>query len=303
MRFIKGVVDSSDLPLNVSREMLQDDAIIRKIRNDITNRVLKALAEMAKEKPEDYDAFTTALGDFVKEGYHSDWEHREKLQELLRFRNLKDGIYTSLKVYKDAMPEGQKAIYMLTADSMQAAKNSPCLEALKAKNYDVLFLTTPVDQFIASEFYEYDKTPIIFADKGDLKLDDDEAAAKEKQDAIAKEYKELTDCVAKQLDAYVREVRVSTRLTDSPCCLVQDPQALNPAMRRMMEAMGQSVPEEKRILEINPTHPCIQRLSTTTDEAKRADTIDLLYAQACLAEGSLPPDPTRFNQLVTALMQ
>jgi molecular chaperone HtpG len=303
MRFIKGVVDSSDLPLNVSREMLQDDAIIRKIRNDITNRVLKALAEMAKEKPEDYDVFTTALGDFVKEGYHSDWEHREKLQELLRFRNLKDGAYTSLKAYKDAMPEGQKAIDMLPADSMQAAKNSPCLEALKAKNYDVLFLTTPVDQFIASEFYEYDKTPIIFADKGDLKLDDDEAAAKEKQDAIAKEYKDLTDCVAKQLDAYVREVRVSTRLTDSPCCLVQDPQALNPAMRRMMEAMGQSVPEEKRILEINPTHPCIQRLSTTTDEAKRADTIDLLYAQACLAEGSLPPDPTRFNQLVTALMQ
>ncbi|MDO4528019.1 MAG: molecular chaperone HtpG [bacterium] len=303
LRFIKGVVDSSDLPLNVSREMLQDDAIIRKIRNDVTNRVLKALAEMAKEKPEDYVTFTAALGDFLKEGYHSDWEHREKLQELLRFRNLKDEAYTSLKAYKEAMPEGQKAIYMLTADTLQAAKHSPCLEALKAKGYDVLFLTTPVDQFIAAEFYEYDKTPIVFADKGDLKLEDDEAAAKEKQEAAEKEYKALTESITKQLEATVREVRVSTRLTDSACCLVQDPQALNPAMRRMMEAMGQSVPEEKRILEINPTHPLIQTLAQTTDETKCADTIDLLYGQACLAEGSLPPDPVRFNALVAALMQ
>jgi molecular chaperone HtpG len=177
------------------------------------------------------------------------------------------------------------------------------LEALKAKGYDVLFLTTPVDQFIANEFYEFEKTPIIFADKGDLKLDDDETVAKEKQEAAEKEYKAVTDKVAKHLDAYVREVRVSTRLTDSACCLVQDPQALNPAMRRMLEAMGQNVPEEKRILEINPSHPCIQRLATTADEAKVADTIDLLYAQACLAEGSLPPDPIHFNRLVAALMQ
>lgn len=300
LRFLKGVVDSSDLPLNVSREMLQDDAIIRKIRADLTNRVLKALAEMAKEKPEDYDAFTAALGDFVKEGYHSDWENREKLTELLRFRNLKDGKYVGLRAYKDAMAEGQKAIYMLAAETEQAARQSPCLEQLKAKGYDVLFLTTPVDQFIAPEFQEYDKTPIVFADKGDLGLDGDEA--KKTLEAAEKTLKPTIEAFAKQLEKTVKEVRLTTRLTDSPCCLVQDPAALSPAMRRMMEAMGQSVPEDKRILELNPEHPLIRRVAEEADEARRGEAIDLLYGQACLAEGTLPPDPARFNALVAGLM-
>lgn len=300
LRFLKGVVDSSDLPLNVSREMLQDDAIIRKIRADLTNRVLKALAEMAKEKPEDYDAFTAALGDFVKEGYHSDWENREKLTELLRFRNLKDGKYVGLRAYKDAMAEGQKAIYMLAAETEQAARQSPCLEQLKAKGYDVLFLTTPVDQFIAPEFQEYDKTPIVFADKGDLGLDGDEA--KKTLEAAEKTLKPTIEAFAKQLEKTVKEVRLTTRLTDSPCCLVQDPAALSPAMRRMMEAMGQSVPEDKRILELNPDHPLIRRVAEEADEARRGEAIDLLYGQACLAEGTLPPDPARFNALVAGLM-
>lgn len=301
LRFVKGVVDSSDLPLNVSREMLQDDAIIRKIRADLTNRVLKALAEMAKEKPEAYDAFTANLGDFVKEGYHSDWENKEKLTELLRFRNLKDGTFTSLRAYKDAMPKGQKSIYMLAADTLQAAQQSPCLEQLKAKGYDVLFLISPVDQFIASELYEYDKTPIVFADKGDLGLD--EKDAKKGLEAAEKELKPLTDAVAKHLEKSVKEVRLTTRLTDSPCCLVQDPAALNPAMRRMMEAMGQEVPEGKRILELNPEHALVKALAAETDEAKRGDAIDLLYGQACLAEGTLPPDPAHFNRLVAGLMK
>lgn len=300
LRFLKGVVDSSDLPLNVSREMLQDDAIIRKIRSDVTNRVLKALAEMAKDKPEQYETFTTALGDFLKEGYHSDWENREKITELLRFKNLKDGKYTSLKAYKEAMVEGQKAIYMLTADSLQAAQQSPCLEQLKAKGYDVLFLTTPVDQFIAADFYDYDKTPIVFADKGDLDLNDE--AAKKTLEETSQTLKPLLETISKQLETSVKEVRLTTRLTDSACCLVQDPSALSPAMRRMLEAMGQSVPEDKRILELNPDHAIIKTLAETTDEAVRNDTIDLLYGQACLAEGTLPPDPAKFNRLVANLM-
>ena len=300
LRFLKGVVDSSDLPLNVSREMLQDDAVIRKIRADLTNRVLKALAEMAKEKPEDYDTFTAALGDFVKEGYHSDWENKEKLADLLRFRNLKDGKYVGLRAYKDAMPEGQKSIYMLTAETEQAARQSPCLEQLKAKGYDVLFLTTPVDQFIASELYEFDKTPIVFADKGDLGLDGEDA--KKTLEAAEKELKPTLDAFAKRLEKTVKEVRLTTRLTDSPCCLVQDPAALNPTMRRMMEAMGQTVPEDKRILELNPNHPLVRRVAAEADETRRGDAIDLLYGQACLAEGTLPPDPARFNALVAGLM-
>ncbi len=302
MRFLKGVVDSSDLPLNVSREMLQDDGIIRKIRGDITNRVLKALAEMAKEKPEDYEAFTTALGDFLKEGFHGDWENREKLMELMRFRNLKEGKFTSFKAYREAMAEEQKAIYALTADTLQAAQQSPCLEALKAKGYDVLFLISPVEQFIAGELREYDKMPIVFADKGDLDLGEDKAAT-EKLDAAKETLKPLIEAFTKHLEATVKEVRLTTRLTDSPCCLVEDPSALNPAMRRMMEAMGQPVPEEKRILELNPTHPIICSLAEGKDEAKQKDCMDLLYGQACLAEGSLPPDPARFNQLINQLIE
>ena len=300
LRFLKGVVDSSDLPLNVSREMLQDDAIIRKIRSDITHRVLKALEEMASEKPEDYDAFTTHLGDFLKEGYHSDWENKAKIAELLRFRNLKEGKYVSFRAYKDAMPKEQKSIYMLAADTLLSAQQSPCLEQVKAKGYDALFLLTPVDQFIASELYEYDKTPIVFADKGDLGLEDD--AGKKTREKADKELKPLLDAAAKHLEKIVKEVRLTTRLTDSPCCLVQDPAALNPAMRRMMEAMGQSVPEEKRILELNPDHALVKALASEPDDAKRGDALDLLYGQACLAEGSLPPDPARFNALVQALM-
>lgn len=301
LRFVKGVVDSSDLPLNVSREMLQDDAIIRKIRSDLTNRVLKALAEMAKDKPEQFETFTTSLGDFLKEGYHSDWENREKILELMRFRNLKDEKYTSFRAYKDAMPEGQKAIYMLAADTVLAAKQSPCLEQLKARGYDVLFLTTPVDQFIASEMFDYDKTPIVFADKGDLGLDEEKA--KETLEAAEKELGALRESFAKQLEAQVKEVRLTTRLTDSPCCLVQDPNAINPTMRRMMEAMGQSVPEDKRILELNPENSVIRALANETDDTRRADCIDLLYGQACIAEGSLPPDPARFNTLIANLMK
>ena len=300
LRFLKGVVDSSDLPLNVSREMLQDDAVIRKIRGDLTNRVLKALSEMAKDKPEAFETFSTALGDFLKEGYHGDWENREKIVELLRFRNLKEGKLTSLRAYKEAMGKEQKAIYMLTADSLQAAQQSPCLEQLKAKGYDVLFLTTPVDQYIAGEFYEYDKTPIVFADKGDLKLE-----GEEKQpglEAAEKELKPLTEAVAKQLEATVKEVRLSTRLTDSPCCLVQDPAAMNPAMRRMLEAMGQSVPEEKRILELNPQHALIKALAADSDEGHRAEVVEVLYGQACLADGTLPPDPAKFNRIVSQLL-
>ncbi len=300
MRFLKGVVDSSDLPLNVSREMLQDDAIIRKIRSDITNRVLKLLAEMAKEKPEDYETFTVALGDFLKEGYHSDWENKEKLMELMRFRNLKDGKFTSFKAYREAMPEGQKAIYALTADTLQAAQQSPCLEALKAKGYDVLFLLSPVDQFIAGELFKYDEMPIVFADKGDLDLGEDKAASK-KLDAAKKELQSVMDDFSKHLEATVKEVRLTSRLTDSPCCLVEDANALNPAMRRMMEAMGQTVPEEKRILELNPEHTLIRGLSAL-DEATKHDRMDLLYGQACLAEGTLPPNPAHFNQLLNALM-
>ena len=300
LRFLKGVVDSSDLPLNVSREMLQDDVVIRKIRADLTNRVLKALAEMAKEKPEDFEAFTAALGDFLKEGFHSDWENKEKITELLRFKDLKDGTFTGLRAYKDAMPEGQKAIYMLTADTEQAARQSPCLEQLKAKGYDVLFLTSPVDQFIAGELYDYDKTPIVFADKGDLGLDAEDA--KQALETAKQALKPTLEAFAKRLEKTVKEVRPTTRLTDSPCCLVQDPNALPPSMRRMMEAMGQSVPEDKRILELNPEHPLIKAVTAEADETKRDEAIDLLYGQACLAEGTLPPDPARFNALVAQLM-
>lgn len=310
MRFVKGIVDSSDLPLNVSREMLQDDSMIRKMRTDLTNRVLKTLTEMAKNKPEDYTKFYLTLGDILKEGLHSDWENKDKLKELVRYASMngEGSAMISFKQYKDAMPEKQKSIYALTADSLQAARHSPCLEALKKKGYDVLFMTTPIDQWVADGLGDYDKTPIVFIDKAELDLGEDEEEKKandEKIKTATETYKSMTEVIAKQLEATTKEVHVSNRLTDSPCCLVEDKNAMSPAMVRMMKSMGQEAPEQKRILEINPDHVLIQKLDGAIKAGETqvaTDMIDLLYGQALLAEGSDLPDPKHFITLVSQLM-
>jgi molecular chaperone HtpG len=310
LRFVKGVVDSSDLPLNVSREMLQDDAVIRKIKSNITGKILATLAEMMKEKPEEYDAFYTSFGRILKEGLHFDYENGDKLKALLLFRSAKTegNKLVSLKQYAEAMPEAQKEIYYLIAEDLETAKHSPHIEALLKRGYDVLLFTDAIDQWVVENLREFEGKKLVAVDKGNLELgtDEEKAEAKKKLESAANDYKDLTAYIKERLKDDVSEVRFSPRLTDSACCLVADEHALNASMERLMRAMNQEVPKRLRTLELNPDHELVKRmgamLQADKEDPKLADYTELLYGQALLAEGSPPKNPQRFTRLVAALM-
>jgi molecular chaperone HtpG len=310
LRFVKGVVDSSDLPLNVSREMLQDDAIIRRIRKSLVSRVLKELADMKDGALEDYQTFFTHFGKVLKEGVHTDFENYDKLKELLLFASSKseDGKPVSLRDYVDRMPEGQKEIYVLTAESLAQAMHSPHLEALARKDYEVLFFVDPIDEWVVQRLTEYDGKTLKAIDRGDLDLLDEEE--KEQKTAeleeAAADYKDLLECFQKHLEEEVKEVKLSSRLTDSACCLVADEMGMNANMERIMKAMNQDVPPVKRVLELNPEHAVMPKLkaliASDAESNKLGDYADLLYDQALLTEGSAIKDPLRFSKLVSTLM-
>ena len=310
LRFVKGVVDSSDLPLNVSREMLQDDAVIRKIKSNITGKVLSTLADMQKDALEDYKLFFTAFGRILKEGLHFDWENSDKLKGLVLFQSAKteNGGLISLKDYVAAMPETQKEIYYLISDDIKTARQSPHIEAVTGRGFDVLFLIDPVDAYIIERLAEFDGKKLVAVDKGELELDSDEekAESKKKLEEATTEYKALTDFIKEHLTGDVSEVKLSPRLTDSACCLVASDHAMNASMERLMRAMNQTVPEQLRTLELNPNHALIKKMNAMfAADAKApalADYADLLLGQAQLAEGSSPKNPQRFNRLITELM-
>jgi len=310
LRFVKGVVDSSDLPLNVSREMLQDDAVIRKIKSNITGKVLSTLAEMMADEPETYTAFFTAFGRVLKEGLHHDYENADKLKALMMFRSTtRDGnALISLADYVKAMPETQQDIYYLIAEDLETAKRAPHIEALTKRGYDVLLFTDPIDQWIADTLREFEGKKLVAVDKGALEVgtDEEKTAAKKKIETAADDFKELTAFIQEHLKEHVKEVRFSPRLTDSACCLVADENALNPSMERLMRAMNQDVPKQLRTLELNPDHAVIARMKSMLEADKAdprlADFADLLFGQALLAEGSAPQNPQRFTQLVAELM-
>ena len=310
LRFVKDVVDSSDLPLNVSREMLQDDAVIRKIKSNITGKVLSTLAEMMADEPETYTAFFTAFGRVLKEGLHHDYENADKLKALMMFRSAtRDGnALISLADYVKAMPETQQDIYYLIAEDLETAKRAPHIEALTKRGYDVLLFTDPIDQWIADTLREFEGKKLVAVDKGALEVgtDEEKAAAKKKIETAADDFKELTAFIQEHLKDHVKEVRFSPRLTDSACCLVADENALNPSMERLMRAMNQDVPKQLRTLELNPDHAVIARMKSMLEADKAdprlADFADLLFGQALLAEGSAPQNPQRFTQLVAELM-
>ena len=310
LRFVKGVVDSSDLPLNVSREMLQDDAVIRKIKSNITGKVLSTLAEMQKDAPDDYRLFFAAFGRILKEGLHFDWDNADKIKGLVLFPSAKttDNGLISLKDYAAAMPETQKDIYYLISDDLKTARQSPHIEAVTGRGFDVLFLTDPVDAYIIDRLAEFDGKRLVAVDKGDLELgsDEEKTEAKQKLETAATEYKALTDFITGHLKDDVAEVKLSPRLTDSACCLVASEHAMNASMERLMRAMNQAIPEQRRTLELNPGHALIQKmnamLTADASDPALADYADLLLAQAQLAEGTSPKDPQRFNRLVTELM-
>ncbi|MDD5706140.1 MAG: molecular chaperone HtpG [Kiritimatiellae bacterium] len=307
LRFVKGVVDSSDLPLNVSREMLQDDAVIRKIRANLVGRVLSELESLKRDRVEAYTDFFRGFGRVLKEGLHFDHENGAKLKELLLFpseRTAGSGLI-SLRQYRDAMPSTQTEIYYLTSDSLENARQSPQVEAFRRRNLDVLFFADPVDEWILDTLDEYDGCKLRAIDRGEIELGNDEekAESKKQREADDKQYRPLLDLIRAKLADDVKEVRLSTRLTDSPCCLVADEHAMNPGMLRMMRAMGQPVPKQLRSLEVNPAHPLIARLRKLFDadreSAQLAECVSLLFDLALVAEGSQPRDPRAFTQALT----
>ena len=310
LRFAKGVVESNDLPLNVSREILQEDVIIKKIEKSVTTKILSELKSMMKKSEEDYLSFYREFGKVLKEGIEVDPTNKDKIKDLLLFESSRTepGKYVSLKEYTERMVLDQKEIYYITGTSRSAVENSPHLEVFKKKEIEVLFMIEPVDEFILSGFGEYDKKKLKSIAQGDIDLgtEEEKKIADEQKKETSGKYKKLIKKVQDSLKDYVKEVRLSDRLTDSASCLVTDDGDMNPQMERIFAAMNQPVPETKRILELNPDHPVIETMNdlfaADKKNPKLADYSELLYDQALLTEGIAIKDPTRFARLVTDLM-
>ena len=310
LRFAKGVVESNDLPLNVSREILQEDVIIKKIEKSVTTKILSELKSMMKKSEEDYLSFYREFGKVLKEGIEVDPTNKDKIKDLLLFESSRTepGKYVSLKEYTERIALDQKEIYYITGTSRSAVENSPHLEVFKKKEIEVLFMTEPVDEFILSGFGEYDKKKLKSIAQGDIDLgtEEEKKIADEQKKETSGKYKKLIKKVQDSLKDYVKEVRLSDRLTDSASCLVTDDGDMNPQMERIFAAMNQTVPETKRILELNPDHPVIETMNdlfaADKKNPKLADYSELLYDQALLTEGIAIKDPAKFARLVTSLM-
>jgi molecular chaperone HtpG len=303
LRFVRGVIDSNDLPLNVSREILQESRDVKAIREGSTKRVLGLLEELAETRQEDYAKFWAEFGQVLKEGIGEDSANRERIAKLLRFvSTASEGKPTvSLADYVARMKTGQKAIYYVTADTLEAARSSPHLEVFRKKGVEVLLLTDRIDEWTLTFLTEFDGKPLTSVAKGDLDLGElADAAEKEQQQKVADEYKDLVAKVKAALGDRVKDVRVTLRLTDSPACLVVDRDAMSGHLQRLLKAAGQKVAATPPILELNPQHPLVQRLQF--EEAKLADWAQLLFEQAQLAEGGQLDDPAAFVRRVNELL-
>lgn len=306
LRFVKGVVDAQDMSLNVSRELLQQDRQIKAIRRRLTKKVLSTIKDLQSERPEDYRTFWTQFGKVVKEGLLSDFDNRETLLQLSSFASThSEEEATTLAEYVQRMKEGQKQIFYATGESRQQILKSPHLEAFKAKGYEVLLLTDPVDEVWVGVVNEFDGTPLQSVAKGEVDLDSDEDHSEAEREEQQKEFADLLTWLKETLSEHVKEVRLSTRLTESPACLITDAFGMTPALARIYRASGQEVPVGKRILELNPNHPLViglrQAHQDSADDAQKsrvAETAELLYGTALLAEGGTPEDPARFAELL-----
>ncbi len=304
LRFVRGVVDSADLPLNVSREILQESKDIEAIRNGCAKRVLGMLSDMAENDKEKYAKFWAEFGKLLKEGTGEDFANKEKIAGLLRFAStLADtpDETVSLADYVARMKDGQEKIYYVTADSFNAAKNSPHLEIFRKKGIEVLLLSDRVDEWVVGHLNEFDGKELVSVAKGGLDLGklEDEAEKKE-QEAAAGEFKDLVEKIKTALADRVKDVRVTHRLTDSPACLVADDQDMSANLARILKAAGQQAPVSKPILEINPAHPVVLRLKY--EESRFDDWAAVLFEQALLAEGGQLDDPATFVKRINGLM-
>ena len=304
LRFVKGVVDSADLPLNVSREMLQDDAVIAKIKSAVTAKILSTLEDLRK-KPERYNEFWNAFGTLMKEGVHTDYANADRIKKLLKYPTARTeaGKTVFLEDYVKDMPADQKDIYYLCGEREEDLRKAPTLEAARKHGCDVLLWCDPVDEFLTESLREFDGKGFVDIARGDVQFgsDDEKKAEKAANEKAAGELKGFLEAVKKELGGKVSDVRVSTRLTDSPCCLVARENALPPSYVRMMRAMKESVPEEKRILELNAQHPLVRKVSALSGAAL-SDAVALLYDSALIAEGSPVADGARFTKLLAELM-
>jgi molecular chaperone HtpG len=312
LRFVRGVVDSSDLSLNVSRELLQQDAVVDTMRGAITRRVLDTLDKLAKEEPEKYATFWKEFGRVLKEGPAEDPANRQRIAGLLRFSSTADdnpvparslADYVAARDTSTADPlASQKVIWYLTADSFNAARSSPHLEVFRKSGIEVLLLTDNIDEWLVSHLHEFDGWEFRDVKRGDLPADKSVKEGEEENKPDSTEHGALIERIRKQLEPQVSAVRATTRLTESPACLVLGEYELGAQMRKLMQATGQAVPESKPILEINPAHPLLRRLDAEQDEARFADLARLIFDQASLAEGGQLEDPGAFVQRLNRIL-
>ncbi len=304
MRFVKGLVDSSDLPLNISRETLQENRVLRQIKKRLVTKILDSLSYQLSSERENYEAFWKNFGTSLKEGVITGEDDDGRVAKLLLFGSTNGEGRTTLAEYVERMPEGQESIYFIAAADGNAAASSPHLEVFKKKGFEVLYFDEPADEWLSDKLREFEGKPLRAIHKGDLNLEsDEEKSAREK---LQEDQSGLLEAIQQHLDETVKEVRLSTRLSDSPAVLVSDEDDMSPGMKRMLERAGQPVPESKRILELNPDHPLFARLRGLYDEdtqsPKLAGLSELLLGQALIFEGAEVPNPTRFGKLLTELM-
>lgn len=303
LRFVKGVVDAQDMSLNVSREILQQDRQIKAIRRRLTKKVLSTIKELQSERPDDYRTFWTQFGRVVKEGLLSDFDNQETLLQLCSFASThSEEEATTLAQYVERMKEGQTQIFYATGETRQQILKSPHLEAFKAKGYEVLLLTDPVDEVWVGTVTEFDGKPLQSIAKGEVDLSAEGEESQAEREEQQKEFADLLAWLKDTLSDHVKEVRLSNRLTDSPACLITDAFGITPALARLYRASGQDIPVGKRILELNPKHPLVTGLSQAhqdrADDPSVAETAELLYGTALLAEGGALDDPARFAEIL-----
>lgn len=306
LRFIKGVIDSNDLSLNVSREILQQDKTVTTLKAALTKRALDMLERLANNDAEKYQSFWQEFGNVLKEGPAEDYKHAQRIAKLLRFASTHndDAAQTvSLEDYVARMRDGQKEIYYIAADSHQNALGSPHLEIFRKKGIEVLLLSERIDDWLMSHLTSFDDKPLRDIGKGELDLGalEDESEKKQREQTDT-EYAELTEKIAARLKGDVESVRTTHRLTDSPACLVVQEQDMGAQMRRILEAAGQSLPESKPVLEINPDHPLVQRLKTESNEERSQDLTAVIYEQARLAGGDTLKDAGAYVRRINKLL-
>ena len=305
LRFVKGVVDAQDLSLNVSREILQQDRQINAIRRRLTKKVLSTIKDLQSERPDDYRTFWGEFGKVLKEGLMRDFDNQETLLEISSFAstNSEDEL-TTLAGYVERMKEDQRQIFYATGESPQQILSTPHLEAFKAKGYEVLLLSDTVDEIWLGSVTEFDGKPLQSVAMGDVDLDTEEekSAHEAERKEQEQDFAELLTWLTETLGEHVKEVRLSTRLTESPACLITDAFGVTPTLARIYRATGQDVPVGKRTLELNPSHPLITGLQQAhkdrPDDPDVTETAELLYGTALLAEGNAPEDPARFAELL-----